>query len=47
MAFFGAFYLELPVYGVMALIAIEELFKLTIGIPRFFSKKWIRNLVNS
>ncbi|MEH0021466.1 MAG: MATE family efflux transporter [Desulfobacter sp.] len=47
MAFFGAFYLDLPVYWVMALIAVEELFKLGIGIPRFLSKKWIRNLVAS
>jgi putative MATE family efflux protein len=44
-AFFAAFYLKLPVYWVMALIAVEELYKLGIGIPRFLSKKWIRNLV--
>ena len=47
MAFFAAFYLELPVYWVMALIAVEELVKLGIGIPRFLSKKWIRNLVKA
>ena len=46
-AFFTAFYLKLPVYWVMALIAIEEIFKLGIGIPRFLSKKWIRNLVET
>ncbi|HCY87676.1 MAG TPA: MATE family efflux transporter [Desulfobacteraceae bacterium] len=45
LAFLGAFYLRLPVYWVMALIAVEEFYKLGIGIPRFFSKKWIRNLV--
>ena len=45
MAFFAAFYLKLPVYWVMAFIAVEELFKLAVGIPRFLSKKWIRNLV--
>jgi Na+-driven multidrug efflux pump len=45
MAFFTAFYLGLPVYWVMALVAVEELFKLGVGIPRFFSQKWIRNLV--
>lgn len=45
MAFFAAFYLDLPVYWVMVLIAVEEVFKLAIGLPRFFSKKWIRNLV--
>ena len=45
MAFTGAFVLDWPVYGVMALIALEEMFKLIIGLPRFFSKKWIKNLV--
>ncbi len=47
MAFFCAFYLQLPVYWVMAFIATEELFKLAIGIPRFLSGKWIRNLVKA
>lgn len=46
MACVGAFILHWPVYGVMALIALEELFKLMIGLPRFFSKKWIKNLVD-
>lgn len=46
-AFFSAFYLKLPVYWVMALIAVEEIYKLAIGIPRFLSKKWIRNLVEA
>lgn len=45
MAFVGAFVFHWPVYGVMALIALEEVFKLMIGLPRFFSKKWIKNLV--
>jgi Na+-driven multidrug efflux pump len=45
MAFTGAFLLHWPVYGVMALIALEEMFKLIIGLPRFFSKKWIKDLV--
>nr|WP_319397007.1 MATE family efflux transporter [uncultured Desulfobacter sp.] len=45
MAFVGAFVFHWPVYGVMALVALEELFKLMIGLPRFFSKKWIKNLV--
>ena len=46
-AVFAAFYLNLPVYWVMALIAMEEVFKLGVGIPRFLSKKWIRNLVSA
>ncbi|MCP4117686.1 MAG: MATE family efflux transporter [Desulfobacteraceae bacterium] len=46
MAFFGAFILHLPVYWVMALVVTEEIYKLCLGIPRFLSRKWIRNLVN-
>ena len=46
-AFFSAFYLKLPVYWVMALIAVEEIYKLGVGIPRFLSKKWVRNLVDA
>ena len=45
MAFFAAFYLNLPVYWVMALVSVEEVFKLSFGIPRFLSGKWIRDLV--
>ncbi len=45
MAFFAAFYLNLPVYWVMALVTVEEVFKLTLGIPRFLSGKWVRDLV--
>ena len=45
MAFFGAFILHLPVYWVMALVVTEEIYKLCLGIPRFLSRKWIRNLV--
>lgn len=45
MAFFAAFYLGLPVYWVMALVLAEEVFKLSLGIPRFLSGKWLRNLV--
>ncbi|MCP4720046.1 MAG: MATE family efflux transporter [Desulfobacteraceae bacterium] len=44
-AFFAAFYLELSIYWVMALVAIEEIYKLMAGIPRFLSRKWIKNLV--
>lgn len=45
MAIFAAFYLNLPVYWVMALVTVEEIFKLSLGIPRFLSGKWIRDLV--
>jgi putative MATE family efflux protein len=45
MGLVGAFVLHLPVYWVMAMVVTEELFKLSIGVPRFFSRKWIQNLV--
>ncbi len=45
LAFFGAFYLHLPVYWVMAMIVTEEIYKFVLGIRRFLSKKWIKNLV--
>jgi putative MATE family efflux protein len=47
MAFFAAFFLHLPVYWVMALVATEEIYKLCLGIPRFLSRKWIMNLVRN
>lgn len=47
MAFFGAFFLELPVYWVMAMVMTEEVYKLCMGIPRFLSRKWIMNLVKN
>ncbi len=46
LAFFGAFYLHLPVYWVMAMIVTEEVYKFILGIRRFLSKKWIKNLVS-
>ena len=36
----GTFVLHWPGYGVMALVALEELFKLVIGLPRFYARKW-------
>ena len=47
MAFFSVFFLDLPVYWVMALVVTEEIYKLGLGIPRFRSRKWIRNLVKN
>ncbi|MCP4719923.1 MAG: MATE family efflux transporter, partial [Desulfobacteraceae bacterium] len=47
MAFFAAFFLDLPVYWVMALVLTEEIYKIALGIPRFLSKKWIKNLVKN
>ncbi len=45
MSFLGAFYFHLPVYWVMAMVVSEEIYKLGIGIRRFRSRKWIRDLV--
>ncbi len=46
LALFGAFYLGLPIFGVYSLAKIEEVFKFIIGMHRYLSKKWIRNLVD-
>lgn len=46
MGLLGAFVLHLPIYWVMAMVITEEVFKISLGIPRFFSRKWIRNLVS-
>lgn len=44
LAFFGALVLKLPVYYVLALVSLEEIFKVLIVIPRMLSKKWIKNV---
>ncbi len=44
-AFISAFVFHLPVTFVVLFAGLEEIFKLSIGYPRFFSKKWIHNLV--
>jgi putative MATE family efflux protein len=41
----AAFVLGLPIYYVMALAAAEEFVKMTAAYFRFFSNKWIHNLV--
>lgn len=40
----GAFLLHLPVYFVYALTLTEEVTKFTLGIRRYFSRKWINDL---
>lgn len=45
LAFFGGLVWHLPIYWVYALVNIEEVFKLILGIPRLLSKKWINNLI--
>ncbi len=40
----GAFLLHLPIYLVYALTLIEEVTKASLGLKRYFSKKWISDL---
>jgi putative MATE family efflux protein len=46
-ALIGGFVLRLPVYGVYALILLEEAVKAIIVIRRYLSRKWIHDLVNA
>jgi putative MATE family efflux protein len=47
LAFLGAFIWKLPVYWVVALVSIEQLVKSLIGIPRVYSRKWLKNVVDN
>lgn len=40
----GAFVFDLPVYGVVALISLEELAKSILSINRLFSERWMRSV---
>ncbi len=44
LVFLGGLVLHLPIYYVYALVQVEEVVKLIIGIPRLASRKWINNL---
>ncbi len=46
-ALLGAFVFHLPVYFVYLLSASEEFVKFGIGLWRFFSRRWINNLVKT
>jgi putative MATE family efflux protein len=46
-ALIGGFVLHLPVYGVYALVLLEEAVKAVIVFRRFLSRKWIHDLVNA
>ncbi|MGE5604324.1 MAG: MATE family efflux transporter [Bacteroidota bacterium] len=35
-----------PIEGVLALVSLQEVFKLALCLKRFISKRWINNLVN-
>jgi putative MATE family efflux protein len=43
----GAFLLHLPIYFVYALTFSEEITKFSVGLKRYFSKKWINDLTTS
>lgn len=45
LALIGAFVLDLPVYLVVALVNIEEIVKMILGLPRIMSNKWAKRLV--
>lgn len=45
MALIGAFVFKWPVYLVVALVNIEEVVKVFLGLPRLISKKWANRLV--
>jgi putative MATE family efflux protein len=46
-ALIGGFVLDLPVYGVYALVLLEEAVKAIIVFRRFYSRRWIHDLVNA
>ena len=45
LAAIGGFVFKLPVYWVVAMVNIEEVFKVLIGLPRLLSNKWAKRLV--
>ncbi|MCI0555012.1 MAG: MATE family efflux transporter [Anaerolineae bacterium] len=45
-ALIGGFVFHLPVYGVYAMVLIEEVIKAIVILRRFLSRKWIHDLVN-
>ena len=44
LAFLAGLVWRLPIYHVMALVSLEEIFKMTLGLRRLYSKKWVRNV---
>lgn len=45
-ALIGGFVLHLPVYGVYAMVLLEEAVKAIVILRRYLSRKWIHDLVN-
>lgn len=46
LAFLGGFYWKIPVYWVFALVSLEEVVKMAVGMYRMHSGKWIHNLTH-
>jgi putative MATE family efflux protein len=46
LVFFGAFYLQLPVYFIVLLAQSEEIVKFILCFYRFRSKKWVKNVIH-
>ncbi len=44
LAYIAAFILNLPVYLVYLFVMSEEIAKWALGLPRFFTRRWIHNL---
>lgn len=44
LAFIGAFLLHLPVHWVYLMVMSEEVVKLSLGLQRFFSQRWVHTL---
>ncbi|MBF8983951.1 MATE family efflux transporter [Lutibacter sp. B2] len=45
LAFLSTTYLNLPIHLAFALVNLEEIIKTMIGLPRFLSNKWLRNVI--
>ncbi|NLY70571.1 MAG: MATE family efflux transporter [Clostridiales bacterium] len=45
LVFIGVFYLKIPVYFIVLLVHVEEVVKGLILRRRFYSRKWLRNLI--
>lgn len=46
LSFIGAVWLKLPVYGVVALLTVEEVVKCIFSVKRLLSNKWINRVIH-
>ena len=44
MALLGAYVFHLPIYWIVAMVMMDDVTKMAVGLYRFLSKKWINNL---